>query len=1232
MTANRPVLNDKQKKAVYSENPLVCLTASAGTGKTTVIVNRFLHLLEREKPEIEDILALTFSRNAAAEMRERIKAKIEEKMISENADDSLYWQKIYRKIDFARISTFHSFYSDILRSYPLEAGIDPEFKILGEDETDDEMISDVFKKTVTELRRDNNQALIRILELMEINQLRDNYIFPLYRSRDKLYDLYNFESVNPNEPPIPSEEQIENLIKILPKAMVTDIGWQEIEKKLKEFHDFLKGYCESKIADEIRKRIEIILSAGESIRNNESDLSPESFIEKMSEASKKINKPKFKDDPELFAMTEPLFKEARAIIEEIKQLINKENISFNDSMVEFLKNVLTVYIEFEKRIDEIKRERSIMDYTDLTMFARRLINSNYSVLESIRHNIKHILVDEFQDTDHIQLFILLKLAGITYSIKNGKKEEPLPTKDKNSPALFVVGDEKQSIYKFRGADVTVFKEIKNLFELLKGEIDELDTNFRSSSGIITFHNHFFPQFLPKKELFDFEATYSIASANRITQDRLSVEFFFKELPEKDKSRKTDFDSDELDDFSYTIKDLNDDPKMETQRRWEANRVALKIKSIVEEKTIRIHDENSERDPRYGDIALLFNSMTNFSIFERELIANGIPYRTLRSTDFLFRPEIMDIINLLWAIHKPYSDFNIASALRSPIFGINDETLLILKPDEENRMWDIIRSENKIVNLNPEQKERVATAVSVITKLIEAQDKSNLMDFISLCIDLSNLNQIYSGVIGQNERLSNIRLFLYREAASWINSGAKTLPEFLRVIENKMTSEYSVSKQTAEYEDINDPKASGSVLISTIHGSKGMEYPIVFIPDLSRKFTKHGHIFIENNFGLALSFKDLNEKNKLEDIKSHYLDCLVFLNQRKERAELKRLLYVATTRAKDYLFFSCINSPSKDRYLLMLISQFLPGGNFYRDLPSELKPIVQIKSEMKEIKISPVILKKEKLFSPDLTEVKVETTRIERIPLSCKMKKRFIPSELPEYSLCPRKYYYKFIEHVPETDEDIISKGLPMKGHEFGSLMHRFLQTYDGEYPEDSEFRVLDYTPDQIKKVKDEVYRLIDNYRKTEIFSIASKVKMKIKEQRFACKIGSYILEGAMDLILINNGKCHIIDYKTDKTSKQEIKSKAEFYRPQINAYAVTASKLFGCDDVLCSLVFLNPGSVQTTQFNTFLLKEIEEELLRTFDQIRSQTIWHRNLSACHCQYKRICQYQAENELRQAGKI
>lgn len=1205
-------LNDQQRRAVESDNPLFCLKASAGTGKTTVIVNRFISLLERDRLELDQILALTFSRNAAAEMRERIKEGIERKLVSVTASNDSYWHFIYRKIDFARISTFHSFYADLLRSYPIEAGIDPEFVILDDDQMDDEITSIAYKNAISHISRENSDILNALTEITEISQLKTEYIIPLYENREKLHKLYDFGPIDPANPPLPTQEQINNLLNSIPKFVVTDFRWIGFEEELKDIRERLITSGKHNAAGTLLTQIDLILALSKDAREDEHQLPPENFINTISEAIKKPAKNSF-DDEEFLQEISDLFADIKKFIKSAESLLKTDMVPLNIEMAEHLKNILYVYKAFEDSIDDYKRQNSFMDFTDLVLTARRLLFENPKVLRSVKGGLKHILVDEFQDTDHIQLDILMQLSGIART----ESETGKPSRGKNSPGLFVVGDEKQSIYRFRGADVTVFSEIRRIFERLGGAIESLDENFRSSGDIVTFHNVLFPQFMPEKEIFDFEAAYQQALARKPVENKLSVEFLFKELQKREKNPLQDIDEIVSEYLSFKIKEA-DESRIESARRWEASQLALKIKKIVEEKTVFISDRKGKREPLYSDIALLFNAMTSFSIYERELISNSIPYRTIRSGDFLYRPEIMDIINLLSAVFQPYNDFYLASALRSPVFGINDETLLALKPEAGNRLWDNLRDHILSIDIDHEQAQRLKRASSIISELADAQDRFNLTDFISYCIDRLQLRQVYSGIIGHTERLHNIETFLDRDIAAWIGSGCNTLPALLKMIETRMASGYKVSKQTNSFPDEEEAGSPGSVLISTIHGAKGMEYPIVFIPDLGRQSSHKGKICIEHNLGIAVSYKVLTDENKRIDRKSQIYNCLAYLEDRKENSELKRLLYVAATRAEDYLVFSGAMNSSSAKIYLMMLSKFLPEGKFYKRLPESLRPVVLLKPE--HLKAGKKIAESEDVFirTPDLSGVKVDIRRVSPVQLSLKNKIRFIPSELPVYNLCPRLYYYEFVERLPEPDDSSKLSTLPMKARDFGSFIHKTLQLYDGEMPPDSEFDRLPLTTEQKDFVRNETARLLGNYKTTEIFKEAKSAEHIFKEKRFACLLKEYVLEGAMDLFLVDNGDCHIIDFKTDNIDSKGIDAKAAYYSQQLGAYAVAARKLTGLGEIECSIVFLNPGIVFSEKFDPKRIDGTEDLLINAFERIRSEKKWEMNQSACPCIYQKIC--------------
>jgi|GEM_PF-3723528 len=1214
-------LTEYQREAIFSDNPRICVTASAGTGKTLVLINRYIHLLEKEKLPPDRIVALTFSRNAAKEMRDRIREGVEEKIKSCSGKEAAYWKKVFRKLDTARITTFHSFYADILKSYPFDIGIDPDFVIAGDDELLMREIDEIYRKTASSLNEKNFQPLKNLLRYIEINQLKNNYILPLYLEREKLHYLSGFKGLSPDNLPELPEGLIKDYLEELPKIVVSGFDWRRIDVEARALLRELRTvtFTDEKAVvclNNYKMKIKSILSLSRRIRNDEVKLQIEGFIESVRESAGKERK---SEDiiGELSLRIRDIQQKYKKIAEKNNKIIKNSTAEQEDLMREFSTDLLSVYTEFENAVTEWKRKSSRLDYNDLAIYARRLIYDNTNVRESLREGISHLLVDEFQDTDRVQLDIIKAIAGF----ENGL----IPEDTSGCPSLFVVGDDKQSIYRFRGADVTVFSEIKRLIEISGGQIINLDKNFRSSGDIIRFHNRFFPRFIPRRTHSEYDSIYRYSHSHHKIKNELAVELLFVEK-EDDKREDNDSDLDSCVNSSINYRyPAEEETKIAGLRRSEAGLIAAKIKSMVESEEVQINENGGARAVRYGDIALLFNALSSFEIYERELITAGIPYLTAASEDFYYRPEVMDILNLLQAVSNPFDNFYLASALRSPIFGISDETLFTLLFRREQLLWDQIKSAGRINEISEKQNERLNEAAVTIRFLSSRKDFLTVRDFVELVLDKTSYREIYAGVSGSLERLYNIHHFIEQELPGLIAGGDKTVDGLLHDLKRIRESGYRVNKKYPFMNNSNgDDEEGGSVLVSTIHQAKGMEFPVVFVPNLSQKYTSHKKIFIDYKYGIGLDFNIYDDvSSKSESVNAMSYRILKDLNNRQEEAEKKRLMYVAVTRAKDRIILSGADKKKGKGPFIEMIADFLSGGRFRKNRPANIRDIVKIESiKSGDLQKSDVHPDKEEkiLINPLEIDCDVSAPLIDPVELSYTTKNRFAPTELNDYAACPRLYYYKNVMMIPD---DIYREQprstLPMSGKDFGSFIHYILARHRGENPPEWEYKALNLIPTDEKIVKQHTEKLLLNYKSTDIYKKANSTSEVYREFPFISSFGEYLIEGIMDMLFIDeDGLYHIVDFKSDGIGKSEVGEKASFYRPQLSAYAASAAKLFSVNNLRYSIIFLTPGITHTEEIDKAGLTELNNQISEIIRSIRDDKNWQGTEHCDDCPYKQLC--------------
>lgn len=491
-----------------------------------------------------------------------------------------------------------------------------------------------------------------------------------------------------------------------------------------------------------------------------------------------------------------------------------------------------------------KLELRSIDFDDMEVLAYRAITSNpewLNILYAFDEHTDHILVDEFQDTNSLQWKIIDKLteewrSGLGAKRSGGK-----------TPTIFLVGDEKQSIYMFRGADVSIFHEVKTRFKEWLGKealFIEAEENYRSLPGIINFTNCLFEQLMSGPKKGPWCTNYS------------------KFFPTRE--------GDSV--IELLLLEYSNDSKQ--SRRKEASFAAKKILSITG--TLDIYSDGQKRKCRYSDIAILLRKRTHLLSFESSLRENNIPYVVVGGIGFYNEPEVALMRELVCFLADPYDDFSLFALLRSPLFPL---------------------SGSKAYNLALGRKK------SLFSELCGSKDTKTLNTCRTLKRYLEQLGTTTLAVLLEDFLAETEGWKIFWEPQRHAN-----IKKFLRIIENyesEGSSLVEIRENLLRLKNSNESKANlntetlDAVKVMTVHGAKGLQFPVVFLPSMDEADSSgNDSVFIDEiDNKIIFSFE--------EDLTSRKKNDIFLLRKEKEKEEEKRLFYVAITRAMDHLFMSGI---------------------------------------------------------------------------------------------------------------------------------------------------------------------------------------------------------------------------------------------------------------------------------------------------------------------------------------
>jgi ATP-dependent exoDNAse (exonuclease V) beta subunit len=828
-------LDKEQRRAVLTELSAV-VSAGAGSGKTTVLSQRFLHLLASGKAGVDEILALTFTRKAAAEMYERIYRNL----LSAFPEAAAEYDK-------ASISTLDSFCARIVRDKSSCFGITSDFV------QDDLKVEEIARSTALEvmLRHGSDPALA-------------SYI-----------DLYGFEGV------------LEKLFVKLATGYFTLADRKSISEELETQHLSLKkeiAVLERELAQFLHQLTSLDPSAHENIEKAVKTVSgllplefdgdkPELVISTLEALAAVFVKPKGRvSKPDLL-----LFKE---YVDQWRLLYASISSAAEALAARPLFIALgTIVDEFRLAFEKQKRITGIVSFRDVPAMAVQLLEDDPHYRRSWKNRYRYIMIDEFQDNNDLQRRLLYLLAE-----KPERTEKGVPEPEELVPGkLYFVGDEKQSIYRFRGADVGVFKRLSLELDRCGGDIVELPRNYRSEPALITFFNRFFPGiFGDAKE--DYEARFSVLKSREESggvSSRINLFYFPKDghLPDGGNSEE------------YL-----------GAAECEAWFIARKIRDFVEGRELSLPDGKSAG---YNDIALLMRSSSNQIHYERAFRRLGVPYSVQSPRALFLEAPVNDFYQMLQLALYPEDRLAYVSLLRSPFAALSDHVIaaLMLREQEEGISLPFtLKPEDPLFEGEGERYRNAALAWKMVCN---DADRLPLQEIIrSLWFEWGYRYALLRDP-GYHVYLEYYHYLFEFALRSW--GRGETLASFLAFIRDNL----------GKYEKIEDLEPPGEeipgVHIMSIHKSKGLEFPVVFVVGCGSTGRREGEgaspFYLHRSYGITFAHPSSDRKSGKGNF---FYQKGKEQEEEQELAEIKRLLYVAATRAEQHLFFSGYHNRSNGK--------------------------------------------------------------------------------------------------------------------------------------------------------------------------------------------------------------------------------------------------------------------------------------------------------------------------------
>ena len=1158
--------NQQQLQAIESKSHDILISAGAGSGKSTVLVERVMRkIIGEEKLNINQFLIVTFTDLASKEMSEKLRKSLNEALV-QNPEDPHLQQQLY-VLPHAHISTFHGFCKKVLQRYYYLIGLDANLQVLeaidadlmlaevlnvfmdeAYEEEDFRFLSDVFGTD----RHDVPLAelIMNVYERARANPEMENWLADLgglYQIKGtKIDDWIYYDQVK------------KMIIPVLESSKGHILKARDIAERASGDHGYLEVYHEDlAVIDVIKDRLET--GTYDEVRQMLSGTKLQSFPRKKKEWDEDFHKKAGKARDKFKAILNSVSEEFFAYTHES----HLKHFAHGKKIVTILADVVT---RFHERFAAEKLTLSKVDFSDLERLTLKILQENESVLQEIATDFKEIMIDEYQDTNGMQERIVKMLA------------------DAGDIGMFMVGDVKQSIYRFRLADPTIFQTKYAAFRrnetLAKsadsknaeafGEKIDLMQNYRSSLDVIDATNYIFRQIM---DVAVGEIEYDEAAELKLGTSEASDPFNQPELYVIDAQRV-----------------IGEDKEKESlqQPELEAHFIAGKIRSMVETEA-KIWDRSAgiHRPITYKDIVILLRTMTSSSDIYDILTAYDIPVSIESTGNLLEEMEIITIRSALRVIDNPYQDIPLVAIMRSPLFFFTEPELAKIRIQVQGEtFYDALK---QFCN-DPVEPDLQLKVTDFLNKIESWRYVSRSGTVAELLRKLYEETSYYQFVYGMSEgllRRANLDLF-ETTAVAYEQQTLKGLYGFLSYLDQLENLGKIIPKAKLL-------TGSSGVKIMSIHKSKGLEFPIVFVANLQKQFNTQdelGDDVIHTNLGLGVRYID-----PVLRVKQNTLPTALIIKQLRNEmlAEEMRLLYVALTRSQSKLILTGV---LKDEETILQLANehvfpihfrleakryldwLLPTINQQGANPWKWEIITELTTKPeheKSVSTTPKIAPQIDLAAIfNLTYNKIELTTI---TAKQSVTQRKVEETLPLYqgiseALPPPAYdrpsfmtsnakateigtaFHQFMQHVPVEHHHTLESLTELKNE---LIWRHILHPQLAEHLDLT--AVLNFTNSKLYSELQTAHAIQKELPFTMLFEAGSAAESKA------------MLQGIVDLLAEFEQEVWIIDYKTDQvvnftTQKTELKRR---YDIQMKYYLQAMKDIYPAKKVLAKVFFMRVG-------------------------------------------------------------
>ncbi|MBT2570427.1 helicase-exonuclease AddAB subunit AddA [Planococcus sp. ISL-110] len=865
---------DEQWLAIWAKGQDMLVSAAAGSGKTAVLINRMIEkvLAEEDPISVDELLVVTFTNASAAEMRHRMSNALE-KAVAENPESN-HLRKQLRLINKAQISTLHSFCLQVVKQYAYLLEIDPGFRIAGE--TEAALLRDDVLEAVLETAYEGEGAgaVYRLADSFTSD--RSDQAMEVLLSK-----LYDYSRVHPD--PERWLQQVPALYDVPASAAIDELPFigdlkltirHALEEALQLTQEGLQLALQpdgpALLEDTFKTDAEVIKTA---------ILSLEASWDKLYAFSKSFKWEKaasIRKD----SCAPGLAEEAKAMRNEVKKIVSglfdayftrspKRLLDEMREMAPMMKTLVELTQDFADQYKALKIDRALVDFSDLEHYALEILSDGgepSAISKEYQDRFKEVLVDEYQDTNLLQETIL-KL------VKSG---------DEHDGNLFMVGDVKQSIYRFRLAEPMLFlgkySRFRHDAEGAGLRID-LNANFRSRKEILDGTNYIFSQIMGERVgEIDYDEAAALKAKAPYPEQQIPIELALIHEPE-------------------TEEEVLDEDLVKSQ--WEARFIAKKIKEMMDQEML-VNDPwtQQQRKLEYRDVVVLMRSMTWSGDFVDEFKMAGIPLYAELTGGYFDALEVMIMLNTLRVIDNPYQDIPLASVLRAPFIGLKENELAEIRlAAPQASFYEAVKTFMRAGSgIDPAAAEKLQRFILQLEGWRNQARRGSLAELIWQVYLDTNYYEMAGAMTNGKQRQANLRA-LHDRALEYEKTSFRGLFRFLRFIDRmrERGDDLGTAKSLSEKENV--------VRLMTVHKSKGLEFPVVFFAGTGRSFNemdfRKSYLF-DQDYGLAV--KAVNPDTRIEYTSLPFL-AVKEMKQLQMKAEEMRVLYVAMTRAKERLYLT-----------------------------------------------------------------------------------------------------------------------------------------------------------------------------------------------------------------------------------------------------------------------------------------------------------------------------------------